>query len=70
VRALGGWGKHIRLRASGISARASTPLDERRRYFAIQKSEAEATPRKQYENEKGGCARADSEGTLNEASKL
>ncbi len=37
VRALGGRGKHIRLRASDISARASTPLDERRRYLAMQK---------------------------------
>src|SRR3989344_4553900 len=42
----GFWGKHRGISASDISARASTPLDERRRYLAIQKSEAEATPQK------------------------
>src|SRR3989344_4020520 len=42
----GGWVKCTGICASDISARASTPLDERRRYLAIQKSGAKATPRK------------------------
>src|SRR3989344_1832902 len=46
VRAQGGRGKHRGICASDISARASMPLDERRRYLAIQKSKAKATPRK------------------------
>ena len=71
MRAQGGRGKHIRLRASDISARASTPLDERRRYLSIQKFSSESdTTYSRYENEKGCCARADSEGTLNEVTKL
>jgi hypothetical protein len=37
-----GWGKRIGFAPSDISARASTPLDERRRYLAILKSSSES----------------------------
>ena len=47
--------------------RASTPLDERRRYLAMQKFSSGSDHHQSYfENEEGGCARADSEGTNNE----
>lgn len=45
--------------------------DERRRNLAIQKFSSESdTTKSKFENEERGCARADSEGTLNEVTRL
>ena len=63
ARAWEGWGKRIGFVPSDISARASTPLDERRRYFAMQKFSSGSNTTHALLKTRRGCARADSEGT-------